>query len=61
MTIFYICSFFTFYGKSILFIILYVLMMICNRRNKYDLILTLLALICSITNLFVEYNVLGIS
>lgn len=36
-------------------------MMICNRRNKYDFIISLIALICCITNLFVEYNVLGIS
>ncbi|CAD8091526.1 unnamed protein product [Paramecium sonneborni] len=62
MIVFYICSFFQFDGwQSIIFVGIYVLMLINNRKNIIDLVFVMIALILSITNLCVEYNLLGIS
>lgn len=61
MVVFYIGSFFTFYGKIIYFFGIYMLMLINNRKNVFDLVLAIFALTLSIANLFVEYNLLGIS
>lgn len=61
MVVFYIGTLFTFNWEIIFFVGIYILMLINNRKNLFDLILTILALTLSIANLFVKYNLLGIS
>ncbi|CAD8055986.1 unnamed protein product [Paramecium primaurelia] len=61
MVVFYLGTLFTFNGENIFFIGIYMLMLINNRKHLFDLVLTILAITLSIANLFVEYNLLGIS
>ncbi|CAD8154667.1 unnamed protein product [Paramecium octaurelia] len=61
MIVFYLSTFFTFYGENIFFIGIYLLMLINNRKHIFGLVLTILALALSTANIFVEYNLLGIS
>ena len=61
MLLFYICSIFTLNNESIIFIGIYLLMVMNNRKNICDLVFGILALILSFGHLFFEYNLLGMT
>ncbi|CAD8063634.1 unnamed protein product [Paramecium primaurelia] len=61
MLFFYICSIFTLNNESIIFIGIYLLMVMNNRKNICDFVFGILALILSFGHLFFEYNLLGMT